>query len=525
MAEKTPNSTEPQLDKIREAAALYPEVRLTIRRRDRINGKIASLPNMMARTADLADGTLEENLRARYGGGSYLIYAVNPANTMEQVIPTYNTEIEGPPLTQQQAAANVPAMLGGRPAAAAPQMYYPGVQFASFVPADDRPPSTIDPSLFMSMPPDQMAREMGARMEAMLAERLKESAAATARLEKELKETQAETVREREKREEERRQHEKEIHRQEMDALRQQIAGGNGHKPTFDFGEIAKLVAAGVPVLTALITSRSGREEAVLKLQQDNSRAQLDGIKELVRAQFDRTGGVDKTIESLVKVVPLFVPVLKIWLEERSPTKTAELVSALAENNLTTLNMVGQFMNNFAEEQPQSMWAQLAKQAIQGVQEIASQMTVDARKRPALQQPQQRPVVTQIPQTPQEWADAIVGSPNTPQEFKTPKWHELWRMIHDPNVPAQQVTDELGTHLDELQGTPAMPEVFRTLHSDEETLPSVFLGQLLSQLPLSQNDPARVKALCEAIDVSFTATGAEPIVTPPPVEHTAHVVS
>lgn len=498
---------EPPLDKLEELAERYPELYVVVRRQNTRSGRFQAIGMYKIDAKEMCDGRFEQRLKDSYGGGHYLVNVRDPQNTTVQLIEKgYYTDIEGPELhvspgVQIAGRGNPgPGRMVGVPPGMGMPMMEPPTHMPGFVgygdPANGPPQQGIDPSQFMSQRPDEIAMHWNARLESALAEAKRESAEQLKELQRELKEERQARAKAEKERADREAQHEREMLRAELDNLKRarDVAPA---RPPIDIGALAGLAGAFVPVLTAMISTKATQADTALKLQQENTRTQFDGLKEIVKAQSERAGGADKLFDTVVKVAPILMPIFKLMIEERSPSKQAEAITAVTESSLSTLSMVANVMGQFAEQQPEAWWAPLAKQLIGGVQEMAQTMALQSQqRRPAVTAPQQpRAVAGNGHASPAAIAETIandiVNAPDVPQEFKTQRWRELFAMIHNPTLDPGNVARAIGQHIDHLaeKQPELLPQMFKRFHdeSPNNKSPREYLSELLTALPIRDN--------------------------------------
>lgn len=524
----------PPLERLEELAERYPQAYVTVRRQNTRSGRFQAIGMYTIDTKELCDGRFEQRLKDSYGGGHYLVHVRDPQNTTVQLIEKgYYTDIDGPELhvsagVQVAGAGNrgPGRMIGTPPGMSMPPMEAPS-HLPGFVGYGDPAmgPPQVDPSQFMSQRPDEIAMHFNMRLETALAESKRENAEALRELQRELKEERAQRAKLEKERAEDRAHHERELLRAELDSLKRARETPAPQRPPIDLTALIGFASALVPVLQTMITARTSQADSTLKLQQENTRAQFDGLKEVLRAQSERSGGADKALDTLVKITPLLTPVIKLWFEERSPSKQAEAISAVTESSLSTLSMVANVMGQFAEQQPEAWWAPLAKQLIGGVQEMAQTMALQGQqRRPAISAPQAPRAVSNGAghsnghASPADQAAAvaqdIMNAPSVPSEFKTQRWAEIFAMIHNPTLDPADVASAIGKHIDYLaDAQPNMlPAMFKNFHDESPSnrSPREYLAELLNALPIAEANPKWVDAVLEAFEQSYAGDGDQP---------------
>jgi len=121
--------------------------------------------------------------------------------------------------------------------------------------------------------------------------------------------------------------------------------------------------------------------------------------------------------------------------ENKSPGAQADLFSTLAENNLTTLTTMGQFLQAMMEANGNDpWWRPMIESAIESVQQVGTQMAAQAGSRQAQaaqsaapQGGNSKPPMTQGAML----ATTIVNSSQFPAELKTGAWFQAIAAMHD----------------------------------------------------------------------------------------------
>jgi hypothetical protein len=306
------------------------------------------------------------------------------------------------------------------------------------------------------------------------------------------------------------RQHAQEIQRQQMEALKAEIAAAR-QQPAPKQDNIAPMVAALVPVLTAIVQSMSQRAQAATAAQQDVMKMQMEGIKTMLTVP-SKTGKEPDLYKMLVDLAPVVMPLLTKILDDRGsmPGKMAELIGTLGENNMHMLSMVSEFMK--ANDTGESPTMAIIRQAIDGGLELAKQMTNVSRAAATAGSPQLggggsgkqgAPVATLTPQSPpKDFAQAIFNSPNLPAAFKTQQWFNLFAAIHDPKVDAAKVGVELAKHLEDLEDAGKQVPAFEGLFNEDSDT-EAYIKRFLGGLPLASYDVVRAQAIVESFTSVF----------------------
>lgn len=490
------------LEQVKAAIEQYPEVQLIIKRQT-AKGTWASLPNQTMPTVELA--TIDEWLRNTHGGGRYRVSPRNPQNELEEVISAFYAEIPGapkPPATERQRAPSpfgpgYGVRPGGVPWNAMP--YVRNIVDSK----DDDDKDKFDPSMFMSQTPDAIAmeqvRELRAELREMRSERERDKQEAERKIDQE-REAKARLEKEQQKQQQ---QHEKEL----MELRMQLIAAQSAPKgPQVDW--VALLVGM-APVFKGLIDSSKDRQALQLQAQQESAKLQTQGLQTMIQT-LEKGSKKDDTLKDLV---PLVMPLILKMMDEKSPGAVTKLISAMADNQLQTISMVSQLMQQMTPDND-NPWMDVARKAIEGVQSVAEQMVeVQAVKTGAA--PNGRSNGSRLPaqaapkelgphSTPKDFADALLDAPNLPSELRTQQWHQLFQQIHDVRMPAKDTAAAISQHLEHLADKNKLPAMFDGVLDESENPPSSYLRPFLQQLPIAQLSPKRLEALCQAFDEVLT---------------------
>jgi hypothetical protein len=492
------------LEQVKAAMDQHPEVRLVIKRHT-AKGTWASLPSYTMVTAELA--SIEEWLRENHGGGRYRVSPRNPQNELEEVTAPFYVEIAGAPRTEQQPMRQRAPSPFGQPITPLrsgipswPQM--PNIREAR---RDEGP--DFDPSQFMTQTPDAIAMEQVRVMREELRDLRADNAKLLEVSERKLEAERAERARADKDHLKFQQAHDKEI----MDFRMQLIAAQSTPKvPQIDW---VPLIVAAVPVVTALITSGKDRQALQLNAQQEAAKLQ----SQQTQAIFGALDKGHKPDTGLKDMLALAMPLVIKIMDEKSPSAVTKLISAMADNQLQTISMVGQLMQQMAPDDS-NPWMDVARKAIEGVQSVAEQMvevqavkTGTARARVQQSAPPQSTQKALSPaSTPAEFADALFNAPNLPAELKTQTWYELFAMMHDVKQDPRETAIAISKHLESLADANKLPAMFAGVLEDDGKPPSTHLRPFLDQLPLAQLSPQRLNAICTAFDEVLTADDEAP---------------
>jgi hypothetical protein len=496
------------LDQIKAVMEIHPEVKLIIKRSNTAKGTWASLPSFTMATAEV--GMIEDWFRENHGGGRYRVSCRNPQNELEEVITPFYVEIAGAPKPLESTRTRAPF----GPPQMHPSQYMPrpgmpwgAVPYVRDQGKDDK--DGLDPSMFMSQTPDAIAMEQ------------------VRELRQELREMR--TVREREQREHEQRLEQERVerakiekeqqkvqhqHEKEMMELRMQLIGEKS-APKGSQIDWVPLVVGLVPVFKALVDSGKERQALTLNAQQESAKLQTQGLQTMI-ATLDKGKNKDDGLKDLLT---LGMPLILKMMDEKSPGAVTKLISAMADNQLQTISMVSQLMQQMSPDN-ENPWMDVARKAIEGVQSVAEQMVEvqqvkqtngngggRGRGRPAITPGRSAEAPLSEHSPPKAFADALFAAPNLPKELRTSEWYDLFAMLHDVSADPKETALAVSAHLEALADANQLPSVFAGVLDDDGRPPSATLRPFLQQLPLAQLSPARLEQICKAFDNVLTVDG------------------
>ena len=505
---------------ILEAAKLHAMVSVKILRTSGA-GLLATVrgsPFVMT-TLELVD--LDAWLGKHIGGGRYRVearVANNPSEIVES-IPLFLVNVEGDPLVSV-LPQNSPRIPNGQTFVDRP--FDPAV--GARVPTELE--TRMRPSDFMGQTPDAIAMEQLRAREADIEKerRLREDdrRANDTRFEK-----QAQLVAELNKAlvESDKRRELAILEAKLEQATRAHMAPPA--KPPTDWVAMAPALAAVgsvvVPVIVAMIDARKSREAGALTAAQAASTQQ-----QAVQADLIKAVAGNKPEDPLVKIMsmvatiaPLATPLIKNFMDARSPDKVAELVSTMADNNLSQLSMMKQFLDPLLQQEDNPLVGFL-QQGIQSLIDTAQHM-VKATAPPA----PRAPAPTQQPTGPTRqlqsngngnghaapsagdaatatyFVNLILAAPNVPQELKTTEWQQILFGLHSFE-PADEVAKAIAGHLSAQVDAGTLPAFLLPVFAEGSAVqPSAVLGQFLAGLPAASINQAYVQEVLEAFDDLF----------------------
>lgn len=510
---KVETLAEAPLELIKDLAQNYESVWVVVKRHGQ-QGQWASIgPRVMKPTMEVA--ALDDWIRELAGGGKFRVEAVDPADPTKHLLPPFWVHIEGPPKAVASSRRAIAAPVGASPALvphSAPPPY------GQTNPNWHTPQEPPDPSAYWSQTPDALAFKQAQDYKQELLDERKRREDERQQFSDRIQHltNQIAEMNQRHNEETARRDREAAEARAKADreALLARIEQAERKEPP-KFTDYAAMITAMAPVLTALVDSGKSKQELTTNFQQKSMETQLSSISSVMTAAMKKDdGGVVKMFEV---VIPLLVPLVQKMFEERSPTKMAELVGSMGESQMTMLSVLSQFIQQFAGEDSDQPWMKMLREGLRTVESITEQMAETAHPRqPQPQGPSQpqAPLAGQ-PQQPQgplgqlsaqQIANAIVNSPDCPEELRGKDWYEVFISLHNRVVPSQ-VAEQIAQTLEQAsdRGRKLAPMFVGFYESDKK--PSEHLEQLLEMIPIWE-DSAYCKQVLEAFDAQFTEEDA-----------------
>ena len=109
-------------------------------------------------------------------------------------------------------------------------------------------------------------------------------------------------------------------------------------------------------------------------------KAQMDGMSKMTTAMLTKSNDSSELNKLLVVALPAVLPIIQEWMGRSDPSKQAELMSVMGDNSLQNLSMIQQFIQGFAEQQPDTPpWFPVVQEALNGLIRVTEQMTRMAR--------------------------------------------------------------------------------------------------------------------------------------------------
>lgn len=521
----------PDSDLLKDAATKWPKVLCRIKRNTRM-GRWASVGQWTYEVMNIAN--IEADIKEIAGGGRFRVEPVNPSDASQYADPLvpFEFEIEGLPKPVQPAEYGTP---GGGNAPYVPEqaMYnYPAQQYTAPAPSPAGPqPPQQGPSIYnnpalvppyaRTMPPHMQAAAAGAGPDGSFPNAgrftggqvwantpdtiaMQQLESAKRELERERRQHEetrkameaerAERLREMEKLREDMREQRAENERRQfqmqIEALKQQQQ--QPQQKQWDTEGIAKLVAAGAPILSAMVQANSQKASALAESSTKASEKQFEGYSKMVEAMLSqkKEDPMKGFKEIITAIAPAVMPAISELITSKTPQEQAALYSSLAENNLTTMTMMSQFIGEMAERTggKDEWWYPLVQNTAESVKMIAEQMAAGQTKIMGGGAPQQ-PHQQQEDQTTegQRIAAQIANIPAFPGELKTEPMLQIIAALHD-RMEAPAVADFTAQHLLELSAAGRLPPML----SDALSNPVPALSRLVEPLPIYTQDQAYV---------------------------------
>lgn len=531
-------------EKIAEAQTRWASIAVRMWRRVP-SGRLSALGLVHMTPQEL--GNIEEYLKNKAGGGRFRVEPRNPDNLLQYCdpIPAFELEIEGAPKPATPAEHGLKAVAGGITA-------MEGVQTMQWQdPQQMQQQIEGLPQWMRSMPPNYIqAFSQGVNPSAVLRAMGEIPSAPAGQPSapvamyasdqlgvQQLQYTREQLTKERTERENDRKEWDRrfELMQQQMNEAKEQareareraerekleakLEAMQSQKSSIDPTVWVGLATAFAPVLSAVVSS--GQQKAAVQQEQATKaiELQMQGMNNLMQASTKKGGDLEGIVKLAVGLAPVLGPVLQKFAENRSPGAQADLFSTLAENNLTTLTTMGQFLQAMMEANGNDpWWRPMIESAVESVQQVGAQMAAAAgAKGPVVQQQVQqaqengtRKPVSQG----QQVASMIINSNGFPKELKTGAWFELLAAMHD-QVDADQVAHHLSEHILHLALEDALPELLENVFDK----PQEVLEMLLGPLPIKQQKPdytsrivrLTVHKLSTAMSVDIEGEGSDDV--------------
>jgi hypothetical protein len=519
-------------DKIAEAQTRWENIYVKLFRRV-AGGKLSALGPKHMTPQDLAK--IEEYLQDHAGGGKFRVEPRNPDNLLEyaEPIPPFEVEIEGHPKPATPAEHGLKGMPGGINAMEGPRPMNWNPQ-APPTPANPLGQPSVPyahmPDWMRSLPP-AMAHSFAAQQNPNYAlQQLGEQPTGGPQTQgaphamyasdqlgvQQLNYTREQLTKERTEREADRKEWERRFElmqasindskeearaareKAERDKLEAKLEAMQSNKPAIDPTVWVGLATAMAPVLSAMVGSNQAKAATQQEQATKAIELQMQGMNTLMQASSKKGSDLDGLLKSVVGLAPVLGPVLQKFADNKSPGAQADLFSTLAENNLTTLTTMGQFLQAMQEAQGNDpWWRPMVESAIESVQQVGAQMAVQAGATgPAVQQAAQNAQANggpaQAMSKGQTTASMVVNNPQFPADMKTGEWFKLISAMHD-EIDADQVAHHTAQHIVNLANQEQLPEILENIFEKPEEV----LQMLVGPLPITQQNPNYIQRVLQ----------------------------
>ena len=555
-------------EKIEESLTKWESVYVKLFRRV-AGGKLSALGPRHMSPHELTK--IEEYLGEMAGGGKFRVEPRNPENLLEYAdpIPPFEVEIEGRPKPATPAEHGLRGIGGGISAMEGPQQMLwgqPGYGPYNAPMAEQAYPQAPGqanlPGWMRQMPPAMAAGFAGQQQPHKVLNMMGETGTSYAQAPsamyssdylgvQQLNYTREQLTKERVERENDRKEWDRrfEMMQESMNASKEEaraarekaerdrleakleaMTQAQNAKPAISAETWVGIATAVAPVLTAVVSSGQARAAVQTDAQTKAVELQMNGMQSLLSASQNKTSDVEGIVKTVAGLAPMITPFITKMAENKSPGAQADLFSTLAENNLTTLTTMGQFLQAMMEANGNDpWWRPMIESAIESVQQVGAQMAVQAGSRPAPQaQADGAPAASPKPPMSQGamLASTIVNSSQFPPELKTGAWFQAIAAMHD-QVEPQQIADHIAQHVVELANADALPDLLDGIMGAE---PRPVLEQLMNPMPIAKQNPQYADQIINATvdrlsQVTPLETSAEVVPPSPAVPMAAPVPS
>lgn len=345
-----------------EACKSYSDVKLRIRRNSSRGHWATVTGSIMMPTRELLD--IDDWLREQAGGGNFRIDTTDPQDASRVVIKPFMVRIEGPERNFNGGQGDDPGGYSGSYPAGAPQHFQsPGGRPS--LPRNDPRNDPANPRNFMARTPDQIASEGW-------------------------NESRRERDEERRGRHTERKAHEDEQRkmRGEMDRLREQMAETarvadrkaleakiealQNQKTHIDW---APLVIGVAPIVIAMIEASGKRSAETIAASASREGSSLELTKAMIASQ----GNSDGALDQLMKLAPLAMPLVTRILDQKDPSKMADLYATVSDAQMTSAALQAQLFQSLNEGQGgEPAWMPIVTTLGQAAEDLAAAMMKQA---------------------------------------------------------------------------------------------------------------------------------------------------
>lgn len=261
-------------------------------------------------------------------------------------------------------------------------------------------------------------------------------------------------------------------------------------------GDLSAMVAAIAPVLSSVVTARSGEAQKGIEAQMQ----MLGQVVSLIQMQNEKKQ--PSLSEELARIIPTVMPILNDILKARSPEAQVNVIKALADTNLTSISLMTQMIENIAqsvsEGKEQPWWVPMLKQALDGATKVAAEYAKSVSRVASTGADEPPPVLAQsiaIPATPNVTPHAIDVIPSDaasdslakvlPPGFRTPEWIQIFQAIISGTDTPKRLAKVIALHIEHCIFFGKLPHELRNIFAEPEKVVEVMLADLK---PISSRD-------------------------------------
>lgn len=341
-------------EEIIEAAKSYNEVSLRIKRND-TRGRWATITaSIIMPTIDLL--TIDDWLLQHAGGGSYRIETTMPEDPARTVVKPFMVPLEGPQRSFMSPPRN------GEPAHPPPVGAAPYHAPSTGPSLDHRYAQQPGVRDFQARTPDQIATQGWEQSRGEMLEerrgRTRERQQAEERdaaLRKELTDLHATIA--------------KQSADNDLRSLEMKIEAMNNNraKPI----EWAPILVGLAPMVTALIEAGGNRQNAAATVAAAREGQSTDLVKAMIASSEGKSGG----IEQLVALVPVIMPLVQSMMDQKDPSKLADLFASMSDSVMSQASMSAQIYQQLNDGQgAEPPWMPIVTALTESAEKIAQGM-------------------------------------------------------------------------------------------------------------------------------------------------------
>jgi hypothetical protein len=536
-------------EQIEEAAKIYTgKIPVRIQRRAAHTGRFATIGTFQFPPAEIID--IESWLKENFGGGSFACQPKHPDNHFTHAAPLpqqFILDIEAPPKPATARDFNIPSgpstreiseilksvessggpMIEDRDITAADFAALPEwtqslsmqdkidfirqvktkrhavVSALGLTPQQAPNPAPSPPPSQVVVPDPSMAKHADYVAAALEAEREK-AAFREAKLHAQLEEMNKRLDQERIERARVDAEARERALKVEIEALRNQMSAMADRKPSpaFDPEMLKIAIPAGMAFLTAMMQSNAQKQQTLVEQQTKSHQLQMEAVNALLTRQQPQQDSTKQLLEMLVGLFPAVAPLVKEFMDSKSPKAQAELYHDMVESQLNSMTMIASLTEQLAKSGGQDPWYMpIVQNGIQSVLQLTESLAKAQRTQipipkgangasMAVSPPEIPGRPAQAPQnaaqqgeyTPgQRVASMVMQNPGFPADMRKPEWFNVLSQLHD-HVDSDRVADLIMNTLDA-----GVPETLLQAGFNENPIQAI--AKILSVLPVSQNKP------------------------------------